>query len=338
VTSRERVKRTIAFETPDKLPITHSALGLAHTVMGPRLGEIMRSHPGDFSGPAWKAPEGYEVIDVSCGKGGGKDEWGCVWENLYDGMAGQVVVHPLADLDDLDTYQFPDLANFGDFSETAASIERIQDYYILSCWISFFERMQWLRGYAALLEDLADPPKRLYELRDKLLEVRLGQIHRWLQYDIDGIQFSDDWGTQEALMISPRRWREFFKPVYAAMFEPIKRAGKHVHLHTDGFTMEIIPDLIELGVDVLNPQHVIMDTREVGRRFAGSICFRSDLDRQFITPHGTPEQVRAHVREVVESLSTPKGGLILHGEIGPEMPIENVEAMYEAFEEYRILG
>jgi uroporphyrinogen-III decarboxylase len=118
------------------------------------------------------------------------------------------------------------------------------------------------------------------------------------------------------------------------MFRTVTDAGMHVHFHSDGYIINIIPDLIDLGVKVLNCQANIIGLDVLKRRFAGTVCFRTDLDRQRTVPFGTPEDVRRHVRDVLDHLGTPKGGVIACGEIGPDTPLENIRAMYEAFMSY----
>jgi uroporphyrinogen-III decarboxylase len=163
-------------------------------------------------------------------------------------------------------------------------------------------------------------------------------IERSLRLGVDGIGFGDDWGTQTQLMISPRLWREFFKPRYKKMFDLIHSAGAHVYFHSDGMTLEIVPDLIEIGVDVLNPQFSCLDLKALAQISGGKVCIATDLDRQFVLPFGTPEEVREHVREVVKTLWHPHGGIIGRGEIGPDVPLENAEAMFQAFREFGVYG
>jgi uroporphyrinogen-III decarboxylase len=108
----------------------------------------------------------------------------------------------------------------------------------------------------------------------------------------------------------------------------------HVHFHSDGSIIEIIPDLIDLGVRVINCQANVIGLSALKKRFAGSVCFRTDLDRQKIMPFGTAREVKDHVRNVFDHLGTPGGGIIACGEIGPDTPLDNIRAMYEAFVEY----
>ncbi len=177
-------------------------------------------------------------------------------------------------------------------------------------------------------------PDEIFKLRDGLLEWSLKYIDLWLEQDYDGIHFADDWGTQLNMMISPEIWRKFFKPVYKTLFDKVISAGVDVHFHSDGFINEIIPDLIEMGVKVINCQVNVIGLKHIRDNFRGKICFRTDLDRQHALPFGKPDEIEKHIHEVFDHLGTPDGGIIACGEIGPDIPLVNIRAMYNAFLNY----
>ncbi|NQU75396.1 MAG: hypothetical protein HQ546_03645 [Planctomycetes bacterium] len=179
-----------------------------------------------------------------------------------------------------------------------------------------------------------DESAEVYRLRDDLLEFNLSWLDRWLEHGYQGLHFADDWGTQHNLMIPPRIWRSFFKGAYAEMFAKVKAAGLDVWFHSDGQIYDILPDLVELGVDVLNCQTSVMDCGRIGREFAGKLCFRTDLNRQQIMPYASPSQVKEHIFELFDTLGTSEGGIVACGEISEDVPLANIWAMYEAFVEY----
>jgi len=183
--------------------------------------------------------------------------------------------------------------------------------------------------------DLAYKSKEVYRLREDLLNFNLKWLDKWLTFEYDGLQFADDWGSQSNLLISPDFWREFFKPAYKAMFDKVISAGLDVHFHSDGYIIEIIPDLIDIGVKVLNCQISIMDKEVLKKNFAGKICFRTDIDRQKILSFGTPFDVKRDIINVFEHVGTSKGGIIACGEITPDTPLDNIKVMYETFMNYR---
>ncbi|MFW5798825.1 MAG: uroporphyrinogen decarboxylase family protein, partial [Planctomycetota bacterium] len=171
------------------------------------------------------------------------------------------------------------------------------------------------------------------ELRDRIVESQLGYLRRLLLTDVDGIGFGDDWGTQDALMIRPRRWRELFKPAYRRLFDEVHAAGKHVIFETDGRTTDILDDWADLGVDLLSVQLNVVGLDNVAR-LRGRTCLYSDPDRQQLLPSGTPQDVKEHVRQIVEAVNTPHGGLVGCLYITESVPLENVAAALDAFLEY----
>jgi len=322
--------RAVEFKGPDRVPIQHGVLPAAYDNLGEGLRRLLERFPGDLGPSGFVGPSGPQGSTYNAGTF--TDEFGCVWENLRQGIHAMPKGHPLAHLDRLDTYRFPDLSP-GDWSkvnETVASHEK----YVMGGGGNLFERMQWLRGYEALMVDFATREKRIYELRDRLLQCLLPPILKWCETEVQGLGFGDDWGTQAALMTSPEFWDHFFRPAYERLFAPCKKAGKHVHFHSDGWVWDIIGPLRDIGCDVVNVQQSLMGVQRIAKEFGGTVCFRTDLDRQGILPFGTPQQVREHVREVLEALMPFNGGVIAHGEIGADVPLANAEAMCEAFVEF----
>lgn len=342
MTSRERVTRAIKFKKPDRIPVMHACLPAAVKECGNQLQEIIKGYPSDFG-----INEEMDNILTNEGKimpsyhkGRYKDEWGAVWENVHDGMLGQVKIHPLQNWKAFKNYQFPDPLKGIKFEEIKELIRKSEHQRYIVGWapspgyVTLFERMHFLRGYENVLIDLMQGRKELEILADGILSYNLKLIEEWSKLNVDGIAFGDDWGTQNQLMINPKLWREFFKPKYKMMFDLAHGGGKHVHFHSDGYIMEIIPDLIEIGVDVLNPQHSVMNLNDLKKIVGGKSCIRSDVDCQYILLYGTEQEVKNHVKGIITAFGNYNGGLILHGEIQPGIPLSNVRAMYDTFQKY----
>jgi hypothetical protein len=130
------------------------------------------------------------------------------------------------------------------------------------------------------------------------------------------------------------KWRRYLKLCYARIYRSFRDAGHYVYMHTDGQIYEIIPDLVECGVNVVNPQVGANGLDNLVAVCKGKVCVDLDLDRQMF-PFWTPAQIRAHVREAADRLGAPEGGLWLHAEIADDVPLENVEAICAALEEVR---
>jgi uroporphyrinogen decarboxylase len=191
----------------------------------------------------------------------------------------------------------------------------------------------WLRGFENSLVDVVEDCPEMYALRDRITDFLVKRVEILLRHreQIDGILVNDDWGTQETLMIRPEYWRKVYKPAYAKIVAAIKAGDCFAHLHTDGVTDAIMEDLIEIGFDELNPQMSCMDIESVGHRFGGRVCFRADMDRQYVLPFGTPADVAALVERLYNAFGTKNGGYIGYGQINTDVPIENAEAMLVAF-------
>ncbi|MHB0858091.1 MAG: uroporphyrinogen decarboxylase family protein [Anaerolineae bacterium] len=334
---RERVTRAIHFQHPDRPPISHAILPSAQYHYGAALQEITDAVPEDFGWrflpdlPREKLPPLYKL-------GIHPDDWGTLWKVTHEGRCGIPIGYPIAeDWSNYDAYQFPPVFSAGVpryrlYSGHMAG--ESPDYYARGGWIVFFEQLQQLHGFEATLVDIATDRPEIYHLRDRLLAFNLAWLDRWLAGGYQGLHLADDWGTQDALMIAPDRWRAFFKPVYAEMFAKVRAAGLDVWFHSDGDIHAILPDLLEIGVQVLNCQASVMDRARL-KEYAGKVCFRTDIDRQNVLPYVSPEEVRDYVFQLFHDLGTPAGGIVACGEIAEDVPLENIRAMYQAFMDLR---
>ncbi len=317
---------------PDRVPMMHGTLPGAIARHGDALRDLYRRYPEDVAnvGAATYGEFGPEIGAPS------RDPWGCLWVRHSDEQKGQVTYNPLADWSALDDYHPPDTASDQIIDQVRRRLtENAAEKYALADAYMLWQRMCYLHGYRATVEELLVRPDRCAELREMVTRVLLRRIERLGELaELDGIRFCDGWGTQQALLINPDLWRQFFRPAYAAMFDAVHRSGKHVWMHCYGVIQEIIPDLIEIGVDVLNPQSSCMDRERLRRLVAGRICVLGDIDRQRTLPRGTPEEVRAAVRADIDDFACFNGGLVSHGKIGGDVPLENIEAMLDEMVHY----
>jgi uroporphyrinogen decarboxylase len=171
-------------------------------------------------------------------------------------------------------------------------------------------------------------------LLERIHHYYLAEAEAWASTDIDALAIMDDWGYQRSLLIRPEIWRELFKPLYREYAEIAHRRGKYVFMHSDGNIIEIIEDLIEVGIDAINAQIFCMGVETLGRRFRGRITFWGEIDRQHLLAYGTPEQVAAAVR-LVDSHLYAAGGVIAQCEFGPGARPENVSQVFATWEEMR---
>ncbi len=334
-TSRERVLKALRRETPDRAPRELWALPGVEMFRKEEIDALLAKYPSDFAapdvttgaGPDVRYGTGYRTRGTPNLIGTYIDEWGCPFTVAEQGVIGEVKEPPLADWSALDTLRPPDeilvMADLGSVDASCAATDR---YVKAGTTVRPFERMQFLRGSENLFMDLAWSSSEVMQLRDLVHEFFLREIELWTETDVDAISFMDDWGSQERLLISPKMWRELFKPLYQDYVDLIHGAGKDVFFHSDGHIFAIIPDLIEIGIDALNSQLFCMDIEEIGQQFAGQITFWGEIDRQWTLPFGTPEYVRAAVRRVRKALDDGQGGVIAQCEWGNDVRAENVAA------------
>ena len=334
MTSRERVCRALEFDHPDRVPRQMWMLPVARLEHGQAVDQLLSRWPTDISGPEVPNPalEALTRGDRTA-VGQYRDEWGCLFENIHAGVIGQVKQPLLDDWSKLDVVRPPIEALQIDTDAINRRCIAGDQYMLAGCNPRVFERMQFLAGSENLLMDLADPPDALRQLIEMIHEFNCRELQVWAATAVDGLAFSDDWGGQYSLLISPDLWRQMFKPLYADYIRIAHDAGKKMFMHSDGHIFDIYEDLIEIGLDAINSQLFCMDIAEIGRRFAGRITFWGEIDRQHILPYGTAEQVRHAVKRVIKALHRPQGGVIAQFELGAGAKIENAQAVFEAWQQ-----
>lgn len=331
---RERVTAALTFNHPDRPPRDLWSLPYVGKYRKAEMDALLAEFPVDFQGasPAYPAdiyrPEGFQKAGTYL------DEWGSTWRLLEDGVVGEVKGPALVDWADFAHFKPPyELIRRRDFSPVQRTCEESQRFVLSECSVRLFERMQFLRGSEALYMDIAWGRSEFYQLMDLLHEYYLEDLSGWLATDVDGITMMDDWGSNHALLINPRTWRELFKPRYKAYCDLVHSAGKFAFFHTDGHTEAIYGDLIEAGFDAINSQLFTMDIESLARQHKGKVTFWGEIDRQHLLPFGTPEQIRDAVWRVRRALDDGSGGVIAQCEWGKPDPAENIRAVYAAWNE-----
>ncbi len=262
------------------------------------------------------------------------DEWGTGWGN--DGFGAKAESYPLKEgYDKLERYSLPDPDLPGRFDTVDFRLQNRGDRYVLaSVWFTLFERLWLLRGFDNILIDPYLDERHFCQLRDRIVEYNLAIIDHWLQRKVDGIFFSDDWGSQRALLINPDDWRKFYRPSYQKLFDRVRSGGAHVWMHLCGNVTAIVPDLIDIGLNVLNPvQPQAMDVNLLSKEFGGKVCFYGGVDVQGTMIYGRPRDVKDEVQRLIDLFGRFNGGYIggTSHSIMPETPLDNVIAMYEVF-------
>jgi uroporphyrinogen decarboxylase len=273
------------------------------------------------------------------------DEWGVGWRAVEystpygPGHYTEMVYHPLAQDKAITTYKAPDPNRSALYEDTAWSLRTFKDgYWIVGGTVTtIFEAAWGLRGYERLLQDFALNPDLAEQVLDFPYYYHLEAAKKLVEMGVDMIWLGDDVGAQNAMLISPKMWRRFLKPRMANLIAQLKSINPQVKVayHSDGQIYPIIPDLIEIGLDVLNPiQPQSMDPAKLKNEYGERLCFWGSIDEQYTLPFGTPADVRNEVIQRLKILGKD-GGLI----IGPthlvqlDTPMDNFWAMVNSIQQ-----
>lgn len=371
MTSRARVLASLSHQEPDRVPI---ALGqatgdgitlvayrrlLAHLGMDPGMAQlkdtraqtarvdeaVLRRFRVDSRGIGLGAPDGWK--DTWLDDRTVQDEWGVVRTRPADSHYFDLCRSPFAEdptRSAIDSYPWPDPLNPGRYRglrEKARRLHRETDYaVVLDVNCAFFLRCCELRGWENFYTDLVADVPFAEALMDRYLELRLAMAERALEEvgdDVDVVMVtSDDLGMTQGTLISPSLYRALIKPRQQRTFDAIRaRTDAFLYYHTDGAIYSLLPDLVEIGVQVLNPVEVravgMEDTATLKREFGDALAFWGAIDTHHVLPQGTVAEVREEVRRRILDLG-PGGGYVVgpvHN-IQPDVPPANVVAMYDA--------
>jgi hypothetical protein len=331
MTSRDLVRQTLAFQSPARVPRQLWLLPWAQERHPAETAAIQERFPDDIVHSPCFYRTDLPVEGDRYTPGTYCDEWGCVFENIHGGAIGQVKAPLLTDWSRVDDVHIPVERLTLDRERVDAFCRGTDCFVLAGVTPRPFEQLQFIRGTENLFFDLMDRPPELFVLLERMQELYVKELELWAETDVDALNFMDDWGTQEALLIAPELFREIFKPLYRQYAEIAHGKSKHLFMHTDGYILDILPDLIEVGVDAINCQVPCMGAKILGERFRGRITFWGEADRQRLLPRGTRDEVFAAVREMRDALFD-RGGVIAQCEFGLAAKPENVMAFFEAWD------
>jgi len=256
------------------------------------------------------------------------DEWGTTWRRFHQ------MDFPLKDLGSLSHYEFPRVEpGDGRFEQYAEQFKEWKDQYkIWFFGFVLFEKYTSLRGFENHLMDPYLNSSEHQQILDGIMAVNMAGLEQAVKCDFDAVCFGDDLGTQESLLLDPDVWRDRYKPRMKQMFDFTHKHDMDVWLHSDGNINEILPDLIEIGLDVVNPvQPQLFDIPALGQEYGGKLAFLGGIDVQYYLPCGTPEEIAEQYRLYDECLGGNNGGFIpcATNAILDDVPLENIMAITE---------
>ncbi len=382
LTPRERVLAVLNHEIPDRVPIVIGAdlttgiqerayrrltahLGLEDAYQPlydwPELGAPLPSEAvlerlhSDVRGIQDRFPAATYARNRSRAPGSPYvDDWGVGQPEIEPGVYFPAI-HPLQNaqrLEDLETYPWPDMRDPTRFVHLRSEAQRLaaeNRFAIIGApWlISPLERAFQLQGMQTFLLNLVDAPDFAAALLRRITDLCKAHLNRFLEEIgeyLDMIILADDLGTQNSLLISPRAYRTLLKPLHAELFDLVRqRSRAHVFFHSDGDVFPLLDDLVEIGVQVLNPIQTtagrMANLEELKRRYGNQLVFCGAMDTQRVLPLGTPQEVRAEVRRVIDLLGAGGGYLLASVHTIPnETPPENILAMVDAALEFGQYG
>jgi len=347
MTSKQRILDAIHHKPTDRIPLdlwaTKEVLHkLCAHFQTDQVDDVMRElgidirlvEPEYIGRPLEESPQG--IV---------KDIWGVTRRRVShsEGSYLEVVNYPLEgdiDVSDIENYPWPDPDHY-DYSVIPKSCEKYEGYAILNVGnrlnrTSVLKAAIYLREMQQLMMDMALNPPLVKALLEKISDYYLAHNERIFKAGegfIDIFMMGDDFGTQKGLLISSRMFQEFFAPRLKEFADQAKSYGMKVMLHSCGSIRELIPSIIEIGVDILNPiqTHAVgMIPEELKEEFGHRICFHGGIDIQKTLPFGTVQEVENEVKDRIRVLGKD-GGYILASthNIQPDTPIENILKMYE---------
>ena len=346
LSDRENYLRNVTMTGPEWIPMNVHISDASRDEYRDEIEEVMARHPLIFRafkkrqrdyaaykfGPAYTAGEPFT------------DSWGSVWLSDINGIEGQVIEHPLDDWSKLESYVVPDPLETADrgpamWEQHRERIRRAKENGELTSGGVphgfLFMRLTYLRGFESTMIDIATEDPHLPELIEKIVQHNERLVGAWLEMRPDVIVFGEDLGTQKASVLSPKDFRRWIAPGYRRLIGPCRDAGCQVYLHSDGFIMELVDDLIETGITLLNPQDLCNGIDNIAAGIKGRVCISLDIDRQSVVPFGSRQDIHDLVEEEVMKLGSPQGGLEMIAGIYPPTPPENVDALCEAMTKFR---
>ena len=328
---REWVKDTIAHKDAGAVPWNLGLSPLPRAALEKHFGaddlETALDLPIRMNGPAsikplYADPDQYGPTVI--------DEFQVVWTtNAID--RGSPVVHPLKE-PHFDRYIFPYPQDAYRFRGLAEWRRANRDCYTV-IWIGdLWERATFMRGMENLLMDVVLHHEFVEELLERLAtHILLTMKALFEQCEVDCVALSDDYGTQNGLLISPDHWRYYVKRRLRRIFDFAKSAGCDTFLHSCGNITEIVGDLVDVGLDILHPiQPEALDIRALKRDFGNDLAFCGGLSTQSTLPHGSPQDVRNEVRALKRDMGKGGGYILEPGiTVQADVPIENLLAFID---------
>ena len=331
MTNKEWIRKTISHQDIGKVPFNF--------MFSPPIEGLLRAHfhsdnleeTLDFPIRLF-APHTIKPLYASPDRYGetARDEFGVIWSTSYIDRGAPI--GPCLHEPTLVGYRFPDPSEEYRFDGLQEWSSVNSDHYRIIVVGDLWERATFMRGMEDLLIDVKQNPAFVVSLLHGICDYILGTMELLFdRCEFEAIALSDDYGTQKGLIMSPAAWRRFVKPSLRAIYNLAKSRGKAVFLHSCGNVSEVIPDLIDIGLDILHPiQPEAMDIYALKRCFGKNLTFCGGLGTQNTLPQGAPREVREEVKRLKEEMGQGGGYILEPGiTLQADVPLPNLLAMIE---------
>jgi len=358
MTSKERVLRAINHQPTDRPPIfatltpqAAKKLSTAYnlpfeepldSMLSTRISHMdLLTHMGnDCVGIAGCAPKNFPTKRIK--ENILENEWGMKFVDV--GIYFEFYEYPLAHattVEDIKNYKFPDPFADGRYDNAIAAIKKYGDEYAIVADLEtvFFETSWYLVGMEKLLTDMAMGEAYIDVLFDKVMDVNVTVGKKLIELGADILWAGDDFGAQKGMILNPDMWRHYFKPRIKEMFQEFRNVKSDVKIawHSCGSILPIIPDFIEIGLDILNPIQPLatgMTPEYLKGNYGNELCFFGGIDIQDLLPNGTPEEINKEVKRRIKILGEDGGYIIAPAHnIQDDTSVENIEAFFNAVKE-----
>jgi uroporphyrinogen decarboxylase len=339
--SKERVRTTLDHKQPDRMPVNvtfvpeiakklREKFNISGDV-GAYMGNDAVTAPGGFETSYYQEAEQYVC------------RYGVKWMNVYNqfGAYTEMVEHPLAgSKSKLAGWNVPDYNEPSQYDALREQVKRYgkEKWVVGTITCTIFETAWGLRGLEQLMIDMMEDEEYTSELFDKVMEFPLHAGLKYIDLGVDMVWIGDDVAMQTGMLISPALFRKYLKPRFARIVSEYKKRNKDIKVmyHSCGNPTKVIDDLIEVGIDVLHSlQPSAIDLAATKKQFGDRISFWGGVDIQKLMPMGTPEQIKAEVKRLIDTCGRDGGYVLAPAHhIQADTPLENIFALYEAVEEY----
>lgn len=362
--SRKRVIKALNWQVPDRVPLDGWFLNSVIEKLKQKTGEnniedILKKLGIDFRTTCMLPEEkfrkdsayfnklglsiqigDYYVKKITCDEY--EDEWGVrIKVTGGEDLNWKYSYHPLNEngVLSLKNLKLPDLSSPGRFDKVVEDVKEYGDEYMVAAGVSTLFRKGWiLSGFSRFLEALYTDREFVNDLLNILTDFYTEQVKRYIECGVDIIEFGGDLGTEESLMLSPALWREIFKPRFKKIVQQTKKQGVYFFLHSDGNIEPLIPDLIEVGINIINPiQPECMVPEDIKKKYGKDIILHGTMSLQRTFSSGNKEDIKNEVFNRIERCGY-NGGLILSpsNAFTEDIPIDNIIYFYKLVQETKL--